>query len=160
METLTKLFESQVSGFLERTGLKPSMFGLRAAGDPNLMRQLRRGRSPTLAMADRVLAFIDAHDQLHEDHVSSPSRPLDDASSFRGRRDRGVTRAIAQGMDAPVLILLLPDICARTGLSRSTIYVRVADGSFPKPVCVVGWIEADMDAWIRQEIPAGRGDAQ
>ena len=58
METLTKQFESRVTGFLERTGLKPSMFGLRAAGDPNLMRQLRLGRSPTLKLADRVLAFI------------------------------------------------------------------------------------------------------
>ena len=44
METLTKQFESRVTGFLERTGLKPSMFGLRAEGDPNLMRQLHLGR--------------------------------------------------------------------------------------------------------------------
>ena len=29
-----------------------------ALGDPNLMRQIKRGRSPTLRTADRVLAFI------------------------------------------------------------------------------------------------------
>ena len=159
METLTKQFESRVTGFLERTGLKPSMFGLRATGDPNLMRQLRLGRSPTLKLADRVLAFMDAHDQGHEDRVSSRSRPLENAS-LRDRRDRAVARAMEQGMDVPVLILPLPGVEARTGQSRSTICLRVAEGSFPKPVCVVGWVEADVDAWIRQQTAASRGEAQ
>ena len=62
-----------------------------------------------------------------------------------------MARAMEQGMDVPVLILPLPGVEARTGQSRSTIYVRVAEGSFPKPVCVVGWVEADVDAWIRQQ---------
>ena len=159
METLTKQFESRVTGFLERTGLKPSMFGLRATGDPNLMRQLRRGRSPTLKLADRILAFMDAHDQGHEDRVSSRSRPLGNAS-LRGRRDRAAARAVEQEMDVPVLILPLPGVEARTGQSQSTIYLRVAEGSFPKPVCVVGWVEADVDAWVRQQTPASRGDTQ
>ena len=39
-----------------------------------------------------------------------------------------------------------------TGLSRSTIYLRVADGSFPKQVCLggraVGWRELDVNAWL------------
>ena len=159
METLTQQFQSRVTGFLERTGLKPSMFGLRTTGDPNLMRQLRRGRSPTLKLADRVLAFIDSHDQVHEDHVASRSRPLEDAS-LRDRRDRAVAKAIEQEMDVPVRLIPLPGVEARTGQSPSTIYLRVAEGSFPKPVCVVGWIEEDVDAWIRQQPPASRGEAQ
>ena len=89
METLTQQFQSRVTGFLERTGLKPSMFGLRAAGDPNLMRQLRRGRSPTLKLADQVLAFMDSHDQAHGDRASSRSRPLGDASLSRHERQSG-----------------------------------------------------------------------
>ncbi len=71
-----------------------------------------------------------------------------------------MARAMEQGMDVPVLILPLPGVEARTGQSRSTIYVRVAEGSFPKPVCVVGWVEADVDAWIRQQTAASRGEAQ
>ena len=42
-----------------------------------------------------------------------------------------MTRAMEQGMDAPARVLRLPRVQTRTGLARSTIYVRVADGSFP-----------------------------
>ena len=159
METLTKLFESRLDAFLERTGLKPSMFGLRATGDPNLIRQLRRGRSPTLKLADRILAFMDAYDEAHEDRTSSRRRSPEDAS-LRDRRARAVAGAFDQEMEVPVLILPLPVVRARTGQSWSMIYLRVAEGSFPQPVCVVGWLEKDVDAWIRRPIPANRSDAE
>ena len=32
------------------------------------------------------------------------------------------------------VILRLPAVMARTGLSRSTIYLRISRGEFPKPV--------------------------
>ena len=60
METLTKHFESRVDVSLERTGVKPSTFGLRAVGYLNPVRQLRPGRSPRLAMACQVPVFIEA----------------------------------------------------------------------------------------------------
>jgi len=45
-------------------------------------------------------------------------------------------------------ILRLPGVKASTGLSRSTIYLRVAQGTFPKPVSLggraVGWLEAEV----------------
>lgn len=58
-------------------------------------------------------------------------------------------------------ILRLPQVKARTGLSRSTIYSRVAQGSFPKPVPLggpraVGWVEAQVDSWIQRQIDAAR----
>jgi len=57
-------------------------------------------------------------------------------------------------------ILRIPSVKARTGLSRSTIYLRVAEGSFPAPVSLggraVGWIEAEVDAWLNQRIEASR----
>ena len=159
MRTLTKLFESRLDAFLERTGLKPSMFGLRAAGDPNLIRQLRRGRSPTLKLADRILAFMDAYDEAHEDRTSSRRRLPEDAA-LRDRRARAVTGAFDQEIEVPVLILPLPVVRARTGESWSIIRLRVAGGSFPQPVCVVGWLEKDLDAWIRQQIPANCSDLE
>jgi prophage regulatory protein len=57
-------------------------------------------------------------------------------------------------------ILRLPNVKSRTGLSRSTIYLRVSEGSFPAPVSLggraVGWIEAEVDEWLKQRIEASR----
>ena len=75
-----------------------------------------------------------------------------------------MTRAMEQSRDAPARVLRLPRVQARTGLARSTIYVRVADGSFPQPIRLgaraVGWIESEVDAWIREQIAASRGNAE
>jgi hypothetical protein len=56
--TASELFIAQVEGFLKRTGIKPSEFGQQAVGDRAFITNLRRGRSPTLATVDRVLAFM------------------------------------------------------------------------------------------------------
>jgi len=57
-------------------------------------------------------------------------------------------------------ILRLPAVKASTGLSRSSIYLRVAEGTFPKPVGLggraVGWLEAEIQDWLRQRIEASR----
>lgn len=57
-------------------------------------------------------------------------------------------------------ILRLPNVKARTGLSRSTIYLRIAEGSFPTPVSLggraVGWIEGEVNDWLARRIQASR----
>jgi prophage regulatory protein len=57
-------------------------------------------------------------------------------------------------------ILRLPAVKARTGLSRSTIYLRVAEGTFPKPVSLggraVGWVEAEIQQWLERQIADSR----
>ena len=49
-------------------------------------------------------------------------------------------------------ILRLPDVKARVGLSRSSIYKLINEEKFPKPVSLgkrsVGWVEQDIDEWI------------
>ena len=60
METLTKHFESRVAASLDRTGMRTSSLGRQAVGDPILVRQLRDGRSPRLAMACQVPVSIEA----------------------------------------------------------------------------------------------------
>jgi prophage regulatory protein len=58
-------------------------------------------------------------------------------------------------------ILRLPAVKASVGLSRSTIYLRIAEGTFPKPVSLggraVGWLQAEIDAWMKQRIEFSRG---
>ena len=50
-----------------------------------------------------------------------------------------------------------PTVKARTGLSRSTIYLRISRGTFPAPVSLgcrdVGWIEAEVNAWLTATNP-------
>ncbi len=57
-------------------------------------------------------------------------------------------------------ILRLPVVKARTGLSRSTIYLRITQKTFPEPVCLggraVGWIEDEIEAWVKAQIDASR----
>ncbi len=55
MQNLSKQFHRTLEEFLERSGVKPTEFGRQAVGDPSLVLNQRRGRSPSLATADRIL---------------------------------------------------------------------------------------------------------
>ncbi len=61
------------------------------------------------------------------------------------------------------LILRLPAVKARTGLGRTTIYQRVAQGTFPKPVNLgaraVGWVDSEISAWIAAQVERSRCNA-
>lgn len=52
-------------------------------------------------------------------------------------------------------ILRLPAVKARTGLSRSTIYLRIAQGKFPARYSLgaraVGWLESEISDWIAEK---------
>ena len=58
-------------------------------------------------------------------------------------------------------ILRLPTVKALTGLSRSTIYLRISKDEFPAPISLggraVGWLENDVDAWLAEKVEASRG---
>lgn len=56
--TFSEQFLDRIERFLVDTGTKPSEFGRSAVGDGAFVLNLRRGRSPTLATADKVLAYI------------------------------------------------------------------------------------------------------
>jgi prophage regulatory protein len=49
-------------------------------------------------------------------------------------------------------VLRLPEVKRRTGLSRSSIYNRIAKGEFPAGFSLGGrargWLERDVEAWI------------
>jgi prophage regulatory protein len=64
------------------------------------------------------------------------------------------------GKRMPEKILRLPNVLDRTGLSRSTVYLRVTEGRFPRPVSLgaraVGWIETEVEEWIARQIATSR----
>ena len=61
-----------------------------------------------------------------------------------------------QNMPPPNVILRRKQVEHRTGLSRSTIYLFIDEGTFPRPVQLgersVGWLEHEIDEWILSRI--------
>jgi predicted transcriptional regulator len=55
---ISSQFREQVEAFIVAHGFKPIEFGRQALGDPSFVMTLRRGRSPRLATAERVLSFM------------------------------------------------------------------------------------------------------
>ena len=57
-------------------------------------------------------------------------------------------------------ILRLPDVKRITGLSRSTIYFRMHQGTFPGSVNLggraVGWVYCEVQEWVNLRIEASR----
>lgn len=69
----------------------------------------------------------------------------------------------------PLTIISRKQVEVRTRLSRSSIYARMRenpkrpgdyDPTFPKPIAVgiraVGWIEAEIDAWLTAQVEKSR----
>ena len=76
---------------------------------------------------------------------------------------------MAAQTNTALTIIRRKQVEARTGLSRSSIYARLRhnpkrpgdyDPSFPKPISVgakaVGWIEAEIDAWLTAQVEKSR----
>lgn len=60
-------------------------------------------------------------------------------------------------MRQPDRIVRLKTVLARTGLSRSTIYRKIAEGTFPPQIKIstngAGWKESEINRWVAN--PAG-----
>lgn len=65
--------------------------------------------------------------------------------------------------NAELKILRRRQVESRTGLSRSSIYAGAAAGTFPKPIQLgaqsVGWLESEINTWLRERVAASRGKA-
>lgn len=71
-------------------------------------------------------------------------------------------------MPAPDRIIRLKTVLARTGLSRSTIYRKMAEGTFPAQFKIstngTGWKESDINQWVENPVKwrpgEGAGDGR
>ncbi|WP_028765334.1 helix-turn-helix transcriptional regulator [Shewanella colwelliana] len=58
-------------------------------------------------------------------------------------------------------VLRLPAVKGKVGLSRSSIYLRIAQGKFPASISLgdraVGWLESDIEQWLDERIAAAKG---
>jgi prophage regulatory protein len=58
--------------------------------------------------------------------------------------------------EAPDRILRLNAVLDRTGLSRATLYRKIADGTFPRQIKLstrcAGWRESAINGWLRSPV--------
>lgn len=58
-------------------------------------------------------------------------------------------------MDANIKLLRITDVSIKTTLAKSTIWLKMAEGSFPKPTklspAINVWKESDIDEWIKNK---------
>jgi prophage regulatory protein len=66
-------------------------------------------------------------------------------------------------MNNPVCMLRMPDVLKRTALSRSQIYRLIGQDDFPRQVRLgeraAGWVEEEVDGWLRERIERSRARA-
>lgn len=60
-------------------------------------------------------------------------------------------------------IIRLPEVMNLVGLKKTTIYMKIREGSFPKPIKLgaraTGWEENVIQEWINQQIQSQRSAA-
>ena len=60
----------------------------------------------------------------------------------------------------PMQILRLKQVAEITGLKRSSVYDRIADGLFPIQFPLggraVGWLASEVESWINSQVAASR----
>jgi prophage regulatory protein len=71
---------------------------------------------------------------------------------------------VLKSREIPTKIIRCPAVAAKTGLARSSIYRHVALGSFPAPIKLgpraSGWVDAEIDAWIKDRVRERNGRAR
>ena len=53
-----------------------------------------------------------------------------------------------------------PQVQARTGIPKATMYAMMAMGTFPRPIKIgaraVAWLDSDIDRWIEARVVASK----
>lgn len=59
-----------------------------------------------------------------------------------------------------VELIRVAEVLRITGLSRSTLYEKMLDGSFPKQIKLgprsVAWVKSEVQAWAKERISEAR----
>ncbi|MCU1248696.1 MAG: AlpA family transcriptional regulator [Edaphobacter sp.] len=61
-------------------------------------------------------------------------------------------------------IIRFPALRDRYGISRSRLYVWMAEGKFPRPIRLgersVGWLENEVEDWLRGRVESSRQETR
>lgn len=65
-------------------------------------------------------------------------------------------------MDSSLRLLRISDVANKTTLAKSTIWLKMAKGEFPRPTklsaAINVWKESDIDAWIEGKFQQAKHD--
>jgi prophage regulatory protein len=73
-----------------------------------------------------------------------------------------MTANLTQASNEPAYdpIIKLPKVCEITGLSKSSIYEKMSDNTFPKSIQIssrsVGWLLSEVNAFIQERVAESR----
>lgn len=141
-------FRAEVDGFVAVTRTKPYVLGHEAAGDPSFIARLRRGSSPRLDTAERVLCWMAARSTGDERAgvrallADAPARVMDQG----GGGDVEVN-------DRPTEYMGTREAAALLRLSPRTLdrYRVTGEGpAFHKFGTRIRYARADLDAWAAE----------
>jgi len=63
---------------------------------------------------------------------------------------------IKQEFHRDITFLKLPEVCRKTGLSRSTVYKQIKAGTFPKQIKLTehssAWIASEIQEWANDVV--------
>jgi prophage regulatory protein len=86
---------------------------------------------------------------LHDEWAALPSSALSEPKC-------NYQSPASQVGGEPMRVLRMHEVQDRVPFSRSSIYLLIAQGRFPRPIALgrraVGWLESDVDAWIASRV--------
>ena len=105
-------------------------------------------RNLTHPIYRRLFATVRRREKLS----CAPATPVLSGLSSRQKQPAGGSAAMRE----PDRIVRLKTVLSRTGLSRSTIYRKIAEGTFPAQLKIstngTGWHESDINRWIADPV--------
>ena len=153
-------FRDEVEAFLTVTGIKRSVFGGRAAGNPSFVAGLRRSVSPRLVTVERVRGWMTAHAseeearELDRRRVRVPALLGEAAARTEFARLTSDSRPNVEGrtdwVADGIVLLNTRKAAARLGLSPRTLARYRMSGTGPAFVRLgrsVRYRIEDLDAW-------------
>jgi prophage regulatory protein len=103
-----------------------------------------------MMMKRSALVMGTSRDRIASASSNPQHSPLQRAATIQG---------VADPIPRATRILRLPQAQDLVGLRRSTIYSRIQNGEFPRPIKLgrtSGWIQAEIETWLNIQIEQSR----
>ena len=60
----------------------------------------------------------------------------------------------------PMKLIKMPVVMNRVAMSRTNLFIKVKEGTFPAPISLgaraIAWVEEEVDEWVAARIAASR----